>query len=166
MQFKVGDAVVHPIYGIGHIATTEERAFSKQESRLYYHVVLPKRDIWIAVETQEASGLRLVTAKSELDRYRTLLKSRPAPLHKNHHHRHLEIANRLKQGSFQAICEVVRDLTAWGWRKPLGPTDSATLHKVRNSLYREWASAAGISTVEAIREIDSLMVATQQAFAE
>lgn len=166
MQFRVGDAVVHPIYGIGHIATTEEKTFPKQGSRLYYHVVLPKRDIWIAVEAQEVSGLRLITPKSELDRYRMVLKSRPVPLHKNHHHRHLELVNRLKQGSFQAICEVMRDLTAWGWRKPLGPTDSATLQKTRNSLYGEWAIAAGISTVEAIKEIDSLMVATQQAFAE
>ncbi len=167
MQFKVGDAVVHPIYGIGHIAVTEERSFSEQEPRLYYYVVLPRRSLWISVEAaQEGSGLRLVTAKADLDHYRMVLKSRPVPLHKNHHHRHLELTDRLRQGSFQAICEVVRDLTAWGWRKPLGPTDSATLHKTRNNLYREWASAAGISTVEAIKEIDSLMVATQQAFAE
>lgn len=167
MQFKVGDAVVHPIYGIGHIAATEERAFSEQESRLYYQVILPKRSLWIAVEgVQETSGLRLVTARGDLDHYRAVLRSRPVPLHKNHHHRRLELANRLKQGSFQAMCEVVRDLTAWGWHKPLGPTDSATLHKTRESLYREWANAAGISTVEAIKEIDSLMVATYQAFAE
>lgn len=166
MQFKVGDSVVHPIYGIGHIAITEERSFSEQGSHLYYRVVLPKRNVWISVETQEASRLRLVTTNNDLDRYRTVLKSRPVPLHKNHHHRHLELANRLKQGSFQAICEVVRDLTAWGWRKPLGPTDSATLHKARESLSREWALAAGISIVEAIKEIDSLMVATQRAFAE
>lgn len=107
--------------------------------------------------------LRLATAKSDLDQYRNLLKSPPVPLEKNHHRRHLELINRLKQGSFRDVCEVVRDLTAWGRRKPLGQTDTATLQKTRESLYQEWAAAAGVSTMEAIKEIDSLLVTARQA---
>jgi len=166
MQFKVGDPVVHPAYGIGRIVEIEEKRFSEKGARLYYKVTLPKRTIWIPVEVHGAGGLRLVTAKNELDHYRNLLKSRPVPLHKNHHRRHLELVSRLKQGSFQVVCEVVRDLTAWGWQKPLGQTDSATLQKTRHSLYQEWATAAGVSTTEAIKEIDSLLVATRQAYSE
>jgi len=164
MPFKVGDLVVHPAYGIGHIANVEEKQFSEQGTHLYYKVALAKRSIWIPVETQEASGIRLITPESDLGQYRNVLKSRPAPLDKNHHHRHLELANRLKKNSFQVMCEVVRDLTAWGWRKPLGPTDMATLQKTRRSLYQEWAMAAGVSTPEAIKEIDSLLLVTQHAF--
>jgi RNA polymerase-interacting CarD/CdnL/TRCF family regulator len=67
----------------------------------------------------------------------------------------------LKQGSFQIICEVVRDLTAWGWRKPLGRTDTELLKKTQQSLYQEWAPAAGISTSEASKEIASLLLTTQ-----
>jgi len=105
----------------------------------------------------------LVTVKSELEQYRNLLKSPPVPLHKNHHRRHLELVSRLKQGSFQVVCEVVRDLTAWGWRKPLGQTDTSTLQKTRESLYQEWATAAGVSMVEAIKEVESLLRTTRQA---
>ncbi|MBI1881065.1 MAG: hypothetical protein HYR94_23035 [Chloroflexi bacterium] len=161
MQFEVGDRVVHPTYGIGHIVGVEEKQFSEKGARLYYKVTLPKRTVWIPVEAQGAGGLRLVTVKSDLDQYRTLLKSSPIPLEKNHHRRHLELVSRLKEGSFQVVCEVVRDLTAWGWRKPLGQTDTALLQKTRDSLYREWAVAAGISVTEAIKEIDSLLVATR-----
>jgi RNA polymerase-interacting CarD/CdnL/TRCF family regulator len=116
------------------------------------------------VEAQEASGLRLVTAKSELDQYRDLLKSPPVPLEKKHQQRHLELNSRLKQNSFQVLCEVVRDLTAWSWGKPLGQVDTITLRKTRESLYREWATAAGVSTIEAIKEIDSLLLATKPAY--
>jgi RNA polymerase-interacting CarD/CdnL/TRCF family regulator len=164
MQFKVGDRVVHPAYGIGHIVNVEERQFSEKATRLYYKVMLPKRTVWIPVKPQETGGLRLVTAKSELDQYRNLLKSPPVPLETKHHLRHLELSSRLKQGSFQVLCEVVRDLTAWGWRKPLGPTDTTTLRKTRESLYREWATAADVSIVEAIKEIDSLLLTTQPAY--
>jgi RNA polymerase-interacting CarD/CdnL/TRCF family regulator len=164
MQFKVGDRVVHPIYGIGHIANVEEKEFPERERCLYYQVALAKRTLWIPVEVQESVGLRLVTAKSDLDQYRQVLRSRPAPLEKNHHHRHLDLASRLKQNSFQIMCEVVRDLTAWGWRKSLGPTDTATLQKTRRNLHQEWAMAAGVSTTEAIKEINALLLATQHAF--
>ncbi len=164
MQFKIGDRVVHPIYGIGHIVEIEEKRFAQQGAQWYYKVTLPKRTLWLPVETQEVSGLRLVTPKSELAHYRDLLKSPPIPLERNHHRRHLALVSRLREGSFQVVCEVVRDLTAWGWRKPLGQTDTATLQKARNSLYQEWATASGVSTIEAIKEIDSLLQATRQAF--
>ncbi|MCK6627161.1 MAG: hypothetical protein L6R45_18545 [Anaerolineae bacterium] len=159
MPFKVDDLVVHPAYGIGRIAEIEEKRFSEKEAQLYYKIIVAKRTVWLPVKVEETNGLRLVTAKSDLDRYRHLLKSQPVPLEKNHHRRHLDLLSRLKEGSFQGVCEVVRDLTAWGWRKPLGQTDTAMLQKTRLSLYQEWATAAGISTTEAIKEIDSLLLA-------
>jgi CarD family transcriptional regulator len=161
MQFKVGDAVVFPAYGIGHIREIEKKSFSELGERLYYKVALLKRTIWIPVEAHQARGFRLVTVKSELDHYRNLLKSPPMLLEKNHHRRHLALVSRLSQGSFQIVCEVVRDLTAWSWRKPLGQTDTAMLQKTRQSLYQEWAEAAGVSTVEAIKEIDALLLAAR-----
>ena len=163
MQFKVSDLVVHATYGVGRIVEIEEKMFSEKGTRLYYKITLPKRTVWIPVEAQEASGLRLVTLKSDLNQYRTLLKSPPVALHKNHYWRHLELVSRLKQGSFQVVCEVVRDLTAWSWRKPLGQTDTSTLRQTRESLYQEWATAAGVSLAEASKEVESLLRATRQA---
>lgn len=158
MQFKIGDLVVLPVYGIGHIRAIEEKRVSEQGARLYYKVVLTKSSVWIPVEAHEVSGLRPVTIKSELDHYRNLLQSPPIPLEKNHHRRHRDLVSRLKKGTFQIICEVVRDLTARGWRKPLGQADTTLLQKTRQKLYQEWATAAGISTTEAIKEIDSLLL--------
>ena len=159
MQFKIGDMVFLPARGIGHIKGVEEKSFSGHAACLYYQVDLAKHTIWIPVEAYETSGLRLVTTKGELDQYRTLLKSPPIPLEMNHHRRHLALVSRLKEGTFQIICEVVRDLTAWSWRKPLGQTDTALLQRTRQSLYQEWATAAGVSTTEAIKEVDSLLMA-------
>lgn len=160
MQFHSGDYIVHPVYGVGHIVAVEEKQFSEKGARWYYKVALTRRTVWIPVETA-ATGLRPVTARNDLERYRNLLKSPPVPLTKNHHRRHREIVGRLKQGSFQVVCEVVRDLTAWSRRKPLGPTDLATLKKTRESLCREWATSAGVSMAEAVKEIESLLQTTR-----
>jgi RNA polymerase-interacting CarD/CdnL/TRCF family regulator len=163
MQFKTDDLVVHPTYGVGRVAEIEEKQFSEKGMRLYYKITLPKRTVWIPVEAQGSLGFRLVTAKSDLDPYRHVLKSPPVPLNTNHQQRRLDLVSRLKQGSFQGVCEVVRDLTAWSRRKSLGQADMATLQKTRQSLYQEWATAAGVSTSEAIKEIDSLLLATRPA---
>jgi CarD family transcriptional regulator len=163
-QFNVGDFIVHPSYGVGHIVGIEKRQFADQETCLYYKIMLPKRTIWIPVEAQAALGLRLATAKGDLDQYRDLLTSPPAPLNKNYQKRHLELVARLKEGSFRVICEVVRDLTARSWQNALGSKDMATLQKTRESLYQEWATAAGISTSEAIKEVEALLRTTQQEF--
>jgi RNA polymerase-interacting CarD/CdnL/TRCF family regulator len=163
MQLKIGDSVVHPAFGIGHIVEIEEKSFFEKEVHLYYKITRPKHAMWVRVEAREGGGLRLVTTKSELDYYRDLLKSSPVPLNTNQQQRQLDLASRLKQGSFQGVCEVVRDLTAWNWRKPLGQADTTTLQKSRDSLYQEWATAADVSAAEAITEIDSLLRATRQA---
>jgi RNA polymerase-interacting CarD/CdnL/TRCF family regulator len=163
MQFKIGDPVVHPAFGIGHIVEIEEKSFFEKEVHLYYKITRLKRTMWVRVESREGGGLRLVTAKSDLDYYCDLLKSPPVPLNTNQQQRQLELISRLKQGSFQGVCEVVRDLTAWNWHKPLGQADTTTLQKSQDSLYQEWATAAGVSTAEAIREIGSLLRATRPA---
>lgn len=165
MQFKVDDFVVHPAYGIGQIVKIEEKQFSEKGRCLYYKISLSGRTVWVPVETEQTSRFRPVTAGHELDRYRNVLKSEPVPLNKNHHQRHRELLNRLKEGSFKEICEVVRDLTARSWQKPLGPTDTATLQKTRESLYAEWAAAASISRADAIKEVESLLQTTQLASA-
>jgi CarD family transcriptional regulator len=164
IQFTVGDFVVHPVYGLGHLVKIEERQFSEMQARLYYQITLPGCTVWIPVEAQATIGLRLVTA--DLGQYRDLLRSRPVPLHKDHRRRHLELVSRLNQGSFQMVCEVVRDLTAWGRQKPLNRTDTVTLKKTQESLYQEWATAAGISIAEAMKEIEFLLQTTQQVSLE
>ena len=166
MQFKIGDFVVHPAYGIGQIVKIEEKQFSKKSgARLYYQVTMPDCNvIWTPVENQVANGLRLVTAKSDLDQYRDLLKSPPVSLNDNQpQQRHLELISRLKQGSFQVTCEVVRDLTLTDWQKPLGITNKTILRQTQQRLYQEWASAADISIAEATKEVDTLLQATQKA---
>ena len=164
MQFEVGDVVVHPAYGIGQIVKIEKKQFSrKSAARPYYQITMPNHHtIWTPVEAQVANGLRLVTAKSDLDQYRNLLKSRPVLLEKNHHQRHLELVSRLKQGSFRVTCQVVRNLTLSDRQKPLGVTNKTILRKTQQKLYQEWATAADITVAEATKEIDTLLQATQE----
>jgi CarD family transcriptional regulator len=164
MQYKAGDSIVHPVYGVGNILRLEEKHLAEDQLRWYYVVMADKSTIWVPVDEAGAAGLREVTCKRDLDQYRSVLQSRPTSLDRDHHKRRLEIHERVKRGSFQSLCEVVRDLSALAWKKPLGENDSSSLKRLQASLSREWAAAAGISVQEATAEIQALLLAASRNY--
>ena len=165
MGFRSGDYVVHPTYGVGSIVRLEERQLAEAEVRLYYVLAIDKGTVWVPVRSNGSTLLRAVTSKQELDQYRVLLKSRPAALERDYKKRRLEINERLKQGSFWVLCEVVRDLTAHGWKWRIGEGEAALLLQACNNLSREWAAAAGMSVPEALHEVNALLLAGREAHA-
>jgi CarD family transcriptional regulator len=164
MEFDAGDYVVHPSYGVGNILRLEEKRLAETEMRLYYVLAVENSTVWVPVNSTGATGLRRVTPKQELERYRRVLKSKPTVLDRDHHKRRLEINERLKRGSFLAVCEATRDLTAHGWHKPLNDVDASMLQKVRDNLCREWAASQGVSVADAAREVDGLLHAAQETY--
>lgn len=164
MQYKAGDFIVHPVYGVGNILRLEEKRLAEDQLRWYYVVTADKSTIWVPVDEAGAAGLRDVTLKRDLDRYRRVLQGRPTLLERDHNKRRLEIHERVKRGSFQSLCEVVRDLSALAWNKPLGENDASSLKRLQTSLCREWAAAAGISIPEATAEVQALLLAAWQTY--
>jgi len=161
-QFKVGDSVIHMAYGLGKIAGLQSKQLFAGEARLYYEVVTAKNTVWVPVESATAATLRPLTTKAELNRYAALLKSKPQPLNDDRRMRQTDLNERLKPGTFQVLCEVVRDLTALNWRKPLREADSALLRRVSETLSQEWAIVAGITPIAAGQQIDALMAEAKQ----
>ncbi|MBI4769500.1 MAG: hypothetical protein HY784_03565, partial [Chloroflexi bacterium] len=134
MPFQVDDRVVHPAHGVGRIVGLVTKNFFEAEAHLYYEIAIQRSTVWVPVDAGTAIGLRPLTPKAELARYRGVLRSRPVPLTPDHRQRRLDLLSRLKAGLFQNVCEVVRDLTARGWLKPLSEMDSVTLRKTREGL--------------------------------
>ena len=157
MEFQVGDAVFHPVYGIGHVVAISGKSFAENQARMYYEITTEKSTVFMPVDSSAKAGLRRATGKRELARYRSVLKSPPVGLADDHAKRRLDIANQLKQGSLQIVCQVVRDLSARAVSKRLTQLDSTTLRKARADLEQEWAAANGTSMADAAKEIDALL---------
>jgi CarD family transcriptional regulator len=155
MPFNIGDWVVHPMHGVGQVTGLERKRFA-QAAQLYYEIAIAKGTLWVEVERPPA-GLRRLTAKDDLPRYRTVLLSSPVPLDKDYHVRREELRGRLKLGTFQVKCEVVRDLTAHGWQKRLSEIDAALLRSAHDGLCQEWAGAEAVTVAEATLEVDALL---------
>ena len=164
MPFKAGDFIVHPTHGLGNIMRLEEKRLVTDQPRWYYVVAVDKSTVWVPVDENNTAGLRAVTPKKELDRYRAVLKSQPGALERDHTKRRTLINERVKKGSFQSLCEAVRDLSAQSWKRPLSEADLTLLQRLSGSLYREWAASAGVSLPDATAEVQSLLQEARQVY--
>ena len=92
-----------------------------------------------------------------------LLKGPAAPLNSDPRLRQAELRDHLKEGTLIAHCEVVRDLAATGWHKPLSGAMAAFLKSTQDVLCQEWAAVEGVSLAEAESEIAALLDQGRQA---
>src|SRR3990172_5306831 len=112
LKFNIGDRVVHPQQGGGYVAKLEEKKFEPNHPRMYYVVLIPDTTVWVPVDLL-TSGLRKLSARSELEQCRQVLQATPRPLTPD---RGLlaSLVSQVNQGTISAHCEVVRDLNAFG----------------------------------------------------
>jgi RNA polymerase-interacting CarD/CdnL/TRCF family regulator len=164
MEFRSGDDVVHPNFGVGNIVRLEERELAASGMRWYYVLAIGTAMVWMPVQADGSTTLRAVTRQQDLEQYRTMLSSQPTLLNRDFKKRHLDLIERLTHSSFQVMCEIVRDLTALGWDRRMGETDATLLKKIRDNLWREWAAATGQSTQEATQEVEALLQAGRLAY--
>lgn len=158
MSFQINERVAYPAFGLGRITARVTKSFFDADMQEFYEVVGEHSTVWVQVNEAVARGLRRLTRQEELPHYRAVLRSAPKPLSSDARQRHRDMAARLKRDTFQDLCELVRDLSAYGWRTPLSAEDTAGLNKSRRWLCQEWAAATGKSVAEAGAEIDGLLL--------
>jgi CarD family transcriptional regulator len=156
MPFKVGDQVVHPRHGLGQVTKLAIKQFVEGEKRPFYEISFPGSTLWVPL-TLSTSGVRKLTVKREIESCRRLLKAPAASLNRDPRLRQNELMAHLKSGTLTARCEVVRDLTAYGWHKPLNGTIATFLHATLEVLCQEWAAVEEITLAVASAEIQSLL---------
>jgi CarD family transcriptional regulator len=156
MTFKVGDTVIHPRHGLGQVTNLAVKQFVEGEKRPFYEISFPGSTLWVPFNLTN-SGIRKLTVKSEIANCRRLLRAPAAPLNSDPRMRQSVLREHLKEGTLTAHCEVVRDLAATGWHKPLSGAMAAFLKVTQDVLCQEWAAVEGISLTEAASEIDFLL---------
>lgn len=161
VEFKTNEMVVHPKYGIGCVVRLGPRAFGPNSAQEYYEIAISTGTIWVPAG-DPSHGLRRVTTSTDLSRCRKVLAGQAVPLATDSKQRKTDLAERMKPGTFESRCEVLRDLCAQRSRKPLDESSGALLRKVRELLCAEWAAAEGLSLEEAAQEVDALIIEGQQ----
>jgi len=162
MTFKIGDQVIHPRHGLGQVTRLALKQFVAGKKRPFYEISFPGSTLWVPLNLT-ASGIRTLSAKTEIASCRRVLKAPAELLGDDFRLRQIELNAHAKEGTLTARCEVVRDLTAYGCQKPLSGTFAAFLQAIQEVLYQEWAAIEGITPAEAATEIHILLEKGKQS---
>ena len=110
-KYKVGQEIVYPLQGVGHIRAIEEKPF-RDKKLLYYIVYLEVSDMTIMVPTNKADdlGIRAIVGKKESQKALRLVAEEYEPVTADWKLRYQMNLDLLKKGSVLDIANVVRAL--------------------------------------------------------
>jgi len=157
LPYGIGDTVVPPVHGIGVITRLEETRQAEQ-SRLYYVMdIHDKCTLWVPVDTAAKSGMRSVVSASGFRVVSGVLSSAAQPLNEQARDRQIELGERFSQGTLEAICSIIRDLSVRGLSKRLNESDTRILKRARKLLLDEWVVAMNTVQQEAQSQLSDLL---------
>lgn len=154
--YEVGDMVIHWMYGPGTIIQLDEKELDGRKSH-YYVVRTRDLTIWVPTSDAEAKCLRKPTPAKEFKHLFTVLASNGEPLSSDRLERKLQLTERMKSGSLEDICTVIRDLISQKRSSKMNENDNATLERARSFLLSEWSISFDIPVQQANHELESLL---------
>ena len=157
LPYRIGDTIIHPVHGIGVIIRLEETKQGEQ-SRLYYVMEIhDKCTLWVPVDAAAKCGLRAVVSASGFGVVSGILSSAAQPLSEQARERQMELDGRFTQGTLEAICSIIRDLSVRGLSKRLNESDAKMLKRARKLLLDEWVVAMNMAQQEAQNQLSALL---------
>jgi CarD family transcriptional regulator len=155
VDFRIGDKVLHPIYGAGTLVSIERRGKDGTTAKYYVIELLQgKGRLLTPVEKSEELGIRKPVAKAERRELMKVFSGRPRKLSDDYRKRRMVIDQRLREGSYVEVGRVVRDLS---WVEIQGRAttgDRRMLQRAKGMMAKELAASEGVSEEEAMARID------------
>ena len=157
--YKVGDHVVHWIYGIGKIVAVADKGLPGQPC-FYYVIEGSGLTLWVPVEEIEKSSLHLPTSSPDFRLLIHILRSQAEKISNNPYQRRDQLEERMQKASPKDLCLVIRDLTYRSRRRKLSSSDIRVLKHAQASLLDEWERSLGTPREKARRELDWILKET------
>ena len=148
MDFQIGDKVIHWTYGLGEVVHIEDKVIHGSPTNCYV-VRTPDMTIWIPIDHQRQSSLRIPTPPEEFDKLFAILTSPGEGLPEDRLQRKDQLMAKLKDGQLASVCRVIRDLLNYKRSSKLNDQETSILERAKHSLLNEWTYSLGVSPVQA-----------------
>ncbi|QIG91391.1 MULTISPECIES: CarD family transcriptional regulator [unclassified Bradyrhizobium] len=158
--FKATDLIVYPAHGVGQIVAIEEQTVAGACLE-FFVVYFAKSKMTLRVPTRKAAsaGMRKPSDPAAIQHMRRILGQAPHKARGNWSRLAQEYEGKINSGNIVAIAEVMRDL----YRPAVNPEQSYSERQLyaaaADRLSGEVALVSGITEAEAVRELESLMLA-------
>lgn len=142
-MFKVGENVVHPLYGAGIIINlTAENMYELELDS-------GKMTMFVPCDTIQQVGIRRVYTPAQIDTLLETLEYNEEEIDPNWSKRYKENMEKIKSGELQLVAQVVRDLINIERAKGLSTGEKRMLNSAKKILASEIACVKCISEKDA-----------------
>jgi RNA polymerase-interacting CarD/CdnL/TRCF family regulator len=152
----VGEKVVHWVHGPGEIVQLDEKILSGH-TILYYVVQAGDLTVYVPVENGDQNSLRAPTPACDFKKLFAIITSPGEALADDRLQRKLDLTERMRDGSLDSVCRVIRDLAQRSHTTRLNDHDIATMERAQNFLLREWSLSLSIPPTQAEQELQRLL---------
>jgi RNA polymerase-interacting CarD/CdnL/TRCF family regulator len=146
--FHIGDKVIHWAYGMGDIVRIEEKQVQDRATNCYV-LQTPDMTIWIPIDEDQQSSLRLPTPPEDFNKVFSVLTGPGEQLLDDRILRKNQLMAKMNDGQLLSICQVVRDLTHYNHEKKLNDNEKSILVRATKSLVTEWSYSMQIPVFQA-----------------
>ncbi len=155
-SFKVGDQVIHWVYGLGEIIQMDEKVLSGHSDK-YYVVQIHDLTLWVPLNETGEHCLRFTTPAGDFQKLFRILASPGEPLSVDRFIRKTQLTELLKDRRLDSICRLVRDLVYYKRTNKINDNDNSILNNAKNFLLNEWSVALSVTVQQADDELRNLL---------
>ena len=156
MEFKIGDSVVHYRYGLGTVAGVEERTYNNSTTT-YYEIQIGDLTIWVPADENLENRLRLPASAVEFKETLSILSAPAENLPRDRRERNTLLQERIKDGTVNSLCGVIRDLTSFRGDRSWGDYDNALMKRAQKALIGEWVFVLSVTSEQAAMTLQRLL---------
>lgn len=156
MTYQVGSKVIHWAYGPGEIIQLDEKRLAGK-SAMYYVVQFKDMTVWVPIDDSDKCSLRSPTPPGEFNNLFEILRGAGEILPEDRLERKNQLTERLRAGTLEAICRVIRDLCSYSYKKKLNDYDSGIMDRARRFLLAEWKLSLSVPAEDAQGKLEVLL---------
>lgn len=149
-EYRPGDKVVLPPYGVGVVASIMQRTISGNQ-RAYYQVEFPntRSKAYVPVESPQSARMRPALCREEIEEILELLRNGRLSLPRQWAARHRKTSEILAEGDPYRIATLAGQLRAWELERGLPDLDRQAFRRAIHLLAEEVCQAMEVSLEEA-----------------
>jgi CarD family transcriptional regulator len=156
MAFHEGDQVIHWSYGLGEIIQLDEKELSGHSDK-YYVVKIRDITLWVPINQTGEFSLRSLTPAGDFQKLFGILASPGEPLPSDRFERKNQLTARMKDGTLESTCRLLRDLTFHKRINKMNENDNFVQERSRNFLLDEWSIVLSVSLQQAAHKLQELL---------
>lgn len=156
MTYKIGDKVIHSIYGLGEVVNIKEMTIRDRVEKCYA-IKTPELTVWVPIDDDQHISLRSPASPKEFNSLISILSSPGEALLEDRLLRKAQLMAAIKDGKLASICRVVRDLHQYMRTTKLNDQEKDILDRAKKSLLTEWTYSLNVTMNQAQQAVEKLL---------